>query len=214
MFSLGMYTLVLQLIMLTSKSTQSLTMLSNVMRQQRLHAKSIIAMSTVASPKSPSSSSMPNNMRAISSQIKDVRQSMMDSDPRAAMMIDDFRGKKINDDDKQGVGVNMRVVEMKAAENKYDVLPVVYEPAKLDRYFRKRRGAVFTRVWQIVSASSSFLAAVLSDIALGRTKDIEFQRIKKYNCFLRPLFYQIGTGAKYSSGYIIVKSFGGITTIM
>ena len=131
----------------------------------------------------------------MSSQIKEMRQIMIDSDPRAAMMIDALRGKNINDDDRQGQGIDMKVVEMKGAENEYDVLPVVYDPAKLDNYFQKRPAAVFTRVWQIFSTSSSFLFSVLTDSALGKLQENEVKRaaeLRNTIVSLGPFFIKLG----------------------
>ena len=155
--------------------------------------RNLLSMSTVNAPGKSTFSN--TNMREISSQMKDMRKSIIDSDPRAAMMIDALRGKNINDDDRQGLGVDMKIVEMKAAENENDVLPVVYDPAKLDNYFRRRPNAVFTRVWQIVSTSSTFFGSVLIDLALGKTQDNEVQRaaeLRKTIVSLGPFFIKLG----------------------
>jgi aarF domain-containing kinase len=110
-------------------------------------------------------------------------------------MIDALRGKNLNDDDKQGEGVNMKVVEMSEAQNANDVLPTVYDPAKLDSYFSRRPRAVATRIWQILSTSSSFAASILIDIITGKTKDIEVQRaaeLRNTIVSLGPFFIKLG----------------------
>ena len=134
------------------------------------------------------------SVRDISSQMRDA-QNAIRSDPKAAMMIDALRGKNINDDDQQGYGVDMKVVEMRASESADDVLPTVYDPIKLQRYFSKRPSAVATRVWQIVSTSSSFLGSVLFDIATGRAGDLEVQRASELRntiVSLGPFFIKLG----------------------
>lgn len=136
-----------------------------------------------------------STLSPMSSQIKEMRQTIMDSDPKAAMMIDALRGKNINDDDRQGLGIDMKVVEMKGAQNEYDVLPVVYDAAKLDSYFQKRPSAVFTRIWQILSTSSSFMFSVLIDSALGRIQETEVQRaaeLRNTIVSLGPFFIKLG----------------------
>lgn len=102
----------------------------------------------------------------VSAQMNDIRAEMM-KDEKTALMMDALRGKNINDDDKQGEGVDMMVVETRASGDVDDVLPTVYSPDALANYFGKRPGAVAQRVLQIVTTSSGFLAAVLKDAVVA-----------------------------------------------
>lgn len=130
----------------------------------------------------------------VSQQLKEMRQSLT-QDERASLLMDALRGKNINDDDKQGDGIDMQVVQMREAESSDDVLPTVYIPEKLEAYFHKRPGAVFTRIWQIFSTSTSFVFGILIDIITGNTKDIEVRRatqLRNTIVSLGPFFIKLG----------------------
>ena len=115
--------------------------------------------STISPPRSKNKGSVSD----ISSQIADVRAEMM-QDEKTAMMMDALRGKNINDDDRQGDGIDMLVVETRASDGSDgDSLPTMYSPEGLTSYFDKRPEAVFERVYQIVSTSSGFLLSVIGD---------------------------------------------------
>ena len=101
-------------------------------------------------------------MSDVSSQMADLRAAMA-KDEKTALMMDALRGKNINDDDKQGDNIDMLVVETRSGADDNDVLPTVYSPEALSAYFRARPGAVFQRIYQILTTSSGFLAAVISD---------------------------------------------------
>eukprot|EP01036_Dinobryon_divergens_P042392 gene42392-56325_t len=114
-------------------------------------------------------------MSGVSAQMKDFRKSL-EGDERATLIMDALRGKNINDDDQQGLGIDMKIVEMRDADSIDDVLPTVYKPDRLEAYFKKRPEAVSTRVWQILSTSASFIFGLLADYATGNTKDIEVRQ--------------------------------------
>jgi len=129
----------------------------------------------------------------ISSQLKSV-QSSLRNDENAALMMDALRGKNINDDDAQGVGIDMKVVEMKSSSID-DVLPTIYNPEKLQAFFDRRPEAVVMRLWQILSTSSSFLILLLFDYVAGNTKDIEVRRaaqLRNTIVSLGPFFIKLG----------------------
>ena len=107
----------------------------------------------------------------VSTQMNDIRAELM-KDEKTALMMDALRGKNINDDDKQGDGVDMLVVETRASGDASDVLPTVYSPDALARYFGKRPGAVAQRVFQILTTSSGFLGSVLADAIVANVKNM------------------------------------------
>ena len=76
-----------------------------------------------------------------------------------------MRGQALNDDNSAAEGVEMLVVEM---EERGDVLPLSYQPDKLETYFAKRPGAVRKRLFQIFSTSSGFLLQVALDAINGK----------------------------------------------
>ena len=132
---------------------------------------------------------------AMSQQIKEMRASVANSDPRAALVMDALRGKNLNDDDRQGEGIDMKLVEMRASAGTEDVLPFTYQPDKLDDYFSQRPGAVVQRVYQVLSTSSSFLFKVLIDFLTGNTADMEVRRaaeLRNTIISLGPFFIKLG----------------------
>ena len=141
-----------------------------------------------------SSTAVPSSISAISAQVKDMR-AMISQDERASMMIDALRGKNLNDDDRQGDGIDMKIVQTRESIDDNDVLPTVYNPVALERYFSQRPGAVVTRVWQILSSSSSFLFTVLGDAITGQLKDLEVKRaaeLRNTIVSLGPFFIKLG----------------------
>ncbi len=143
---------------------------------------------------SSTSTAVPSSISAISAQVKDMR-AMISQDERASMMIDALRGKNLNDDDRQGDGIDMKIVQTRESIDDNDVLPTVYNPDALERYFSQRPGAVATRVWQILSSSSSFLFTVLGDAITGQLKDLEVKRaaeLRNTIVSLGPFFIKLG----------------------
>jgi aarF domain-containing kinase len=135
-----------------------------------------------------------DGMSDVSQQMKDMRAAMR-ADEKTALMMDALRGKNLNDDDRQGDGIDMQVVRMRAAEDAYDILPTEYDPLRLEAYFSKRPGAVFTRVWQVAYASSSFVFGILLDYVTGNTEDVEVKRaaqLRNTIVSLGPFFIKLG----------------------
>ena len=114
------------------------------------------------------SSTVQKSPSVMSDQLREMRENMA-KDEKVSLMMDALRGKNLNDDDRQGDGIDMKVVEMRKGENAEDVLPTNYNAVLLEAYFKRRPVAVLTRVWQVLSASSSYLAEVAWDYATGNT---------------------------------------------
>lgn len=137
---------------------------------------------------------MSSSISEMSSQFKKMRSSMA-MDEKTQLMLDALRGKNLNDDDQQGRGIDMKIVEMASSNDASDVLPTVYDPVKLQRYFSKRPNAVATRVWQVVSTSAGYLAGLAGDYLTGNTKDIEVRRaaeLRNTIVSLGPFFIKLG----------------------
>ena len=135
-----------------------------------------------------------SSVGAASSQLRELRASLA-QDEKTRLMMDALRGKNLNDDDRQGEGIDMKVVEMRRASDKDDVLPLAYDPSRLEVYFSRRPGAIATRTWQIFSTSSSFLVSVLFDLIRGNTEDMEVRRaaeLRNTIVSLGPFFIKLG----------------------
>ena len=103
----------------------------------------------------------------LSEQMREMREAMA-ADEKSAAFIDAMRGTNINDDDAAAAGTSMRVVEMRRGD---DALPVVYDPEALAAYFRRRPGAVLTRIAQIAvtagGQSSDTIGPLASEVHAG-----------------------------------------------
>ena len=133
---------------------------------------------------------------SLSNQMKEMRSTAM-LDERSSLMLDALRGKNINDDDKQGFGIDMKLVEVRGRDSNdvNDVLPTTYDTTALDKYFNKRPLDQVTRVWQVMSASASYISGVLLDYATGNTENIEVRRaaeLRNTIVSLGPFFIKIG----------------------
>ena len=136
----------------------------------------------------------PSSISSISSTIKDIRSSLS-ADERSSLMMDALRGKNINDDDSQLIGVDMKLVEMRSQDGTDDYLPTVYNPSQLEKYFNRRLGAVCTRIWQVLSSSGGFLLGLGLDYLTGNTEDIEVRRaaeLRNIIVSLGPFFIKVG----------------------
>lgn len=122
-------------------------------------------------------------------------QSSLASDEKTRLVLDALRGRNLNDDDQQGRGIDMKIVEMASSGDSSDVLPQVYDPHKLQKYFDRRPGAVATRVWQIFSTSFGYLFDLATDYLTGNTQDIEVRRaaeLRNTIVSLGPFFIKLG----------------------
>lgn len=135
-----------------------------------------------------------SSVSSMSSQLKTMRNSFM-MDEKTRLMIDALRGKNLNNDESQGKNIDMKVVEISSSNDKDDILPLVYDPIKLERYFSRRPKAVFTRIWQIMSTSTSFLSGLLFDYLRGNIEDVEVRRaaeLRNTIVSLGPFFIKAG----------------------
>ena len=80
------------------------------------------------------------------------------ADEQTSALISALRGTNINDDDYAASDTKLNVVEMRAGD---DSLPTEYNPAALEAYFKKRPGAVLTRIGQIAYNGGAWLASTV-----------------------------------------------------
>jgi hypothetical protein len=91
----------------------------------------------------------------MSSAMSDMREQLA-ADEQTSALISALRGTNINDDDNAASGTILNVVEMRAGD---DSLPTEYDPAALEAYFKKRPGAVLTRIGQLAVNGGAWFAA-------------------------------------------------------
>merc|ERR1719162_1962650 len=91
----------------------------------------------------------------MSSQMQDMREQLA-ADEQTSALISALRGTNINDDDAAASGTTLQVVEMRAGD---DALPTEYDPVALEAYFKKRPGAVLTRIGQLALYGGSWAAS-------------------------------------------------------
>lgn len=145
--------------------------------------------STAAAAATAGSSS--SSVSSITAQMKEMREQLL-QDEQAQLLMQGLRGSNINDDDSAMDGLQMRLVDVRQGK---DELPKVYDPVLLDAYFDARPGAVFTRFWQLLSASSSFLASVVGDAVRGTLEENEVKRaimLRDTITSLGPFYIKLG----------------------
>lgn len=89
----------------------------------------------------------------------------------------------------------MKIVEFSKSSDDKDVLPLVYDPTQLQNYFKKRPGAVITRLTQLTTASFGFILDLAFDFLTGNTNDIEVRRaaqLRNTIVSLGPFFIKLG----------------------
>ncbi|EOD20485.1 hypothetical protein EMIHUDRAFT_427260, partial [Emiliania huxleyi CCMP1516] len=99
----------------------------------------------------------------MSAAMADMREQLA-ADERTSALISAMRGTNINDDDNAASGTTLQVVEMRAGD---DSLPTEYDPAALSAYFRKRPGAVLTRIGQLALYGGAWVAKTLLSALRG-----------------------------------------------
>lgn len=130
----------------------------------------------------------------MSAQMKGIRESIT-ADERTQLMMDALRGKNMNDDDKQGAGIDMKLIATRGIRVDEEELPTSYDPVKLERYFKARPRAVATRIFQILSASTRTINNLLYDALTGNLKNVEVQRaaeLRNTIVSLGPFFIKLG----------------------
>lgn len=130
--------------------------------------------STAAGPSNVPNARVSGSRAAMSEQMRQVREDM-EKDENVQLLLQGLRGQALNDDNSAAAGTNMLIVEMDEGTGE-DVLPLTYQPAKLEAYFAKRPAAVRKRLFQILSISSGFLAQVAFDAA---TNNLEKNEVKR-----------------------------------
>lgn len=120
----------------------------------------------------------------------------MNEDEDTKLMMQALRGQNLNDDDSAMEGLEMKLVNVAVGNG--DVLPFDYNPVALQKFFKKRPGAVFQRISQVLTVVGGFFIQSSLDAALGRLKrnpDLEVQRaaeLRDIITSLGPFFIKIG----------------------
>ncbi len=117
---------------------------------------------------------MTSSRAQMSEQMRQVREDM-EKDEKVKLLMQSLRGQALNDNDNAAEGTNMLVVEMDEGSGD-DVLPLTYQPEKLEAYFAKRPGAVRKRLFQLLTISSGFFASLALDAARGKLVDNDVKR--------------------------------------
>uniref|UniRef100_A0A7S3K780 Protein kinase domain-containing protein n=1 Tax=Aureoumbra lagunensis TaxID=44058 RepID=A0A7S3K780_9STRA len=158
-----------------------------LLRKRRANKRmDTLMMAVETRPKKSSSASVMSN------QIRDMRQKM-EEDEETSLMMQALRGQNMNDDDRQGEGISMQLIEM--ATMKDSELPMRYDPQALKDYFNKRPGAVAKRITQIGSTSFGLLLGLFQDFISGNVEKAQVKRaaeLRKVLVSLGPFFIKLG----------------------
>lgn len=129
--------------------------------------------------------------------MKDMRE-QISANEDADLIMQALRGQGMNDDAAAAVGLEMKLVDVgSAGDGVDDVLKTVYDPVHLKQFFQKRPGAVFTRIFQVMSTASGFLTKVAVDAARGKLDDPECEvkraaELRDTITSLGPFFIKLG----------------------
>ena len=111
----------------------------------------------------------------------------MNEDPQLQVFMAGLRGSGLDSSDFAAEGVEMNVVEA-TSSGEGDVLPLVYDPEAISRFWGRRPVQVAQRVLHLLSISSTFLSRLLWDALNGRLKETEVARA----CDIREIVTSLG----------------------
>jgi len=133
------------------------------------------------------------NAREASALMKEMRADLAQNED-ANLVMQALRGANLNDDDAAVDGLQLQLVDFAPTDN--EALPYEYDPVALQKFFKKRPGAVLTRVFQVSTTGAGFILSVLFDKLLRRSSpDLEVQRageLRDLITSLGPFFIKIG----------------------
>ncbi|KAH7416531.1 hypothetical protein KP509_14G095700 [Ceratopteris richardii] len=132
------------------------------------------------------------NVKGMSEEIKRMR-AQLEEDEQVASLMRGLRGQNLRDELFASADVKMRLVEVDGTKG--DTLPLVYSPEAIAAYWRKRPGAVFTRVMQLLSVAGGFLSGIASDILSKKLKENEVARaieLREIVTSLGPAYIKLG----------------------
>lgn len=124
---------------------------------------------------------------------------------KVQLLLQGLRGQALNDDNAAAEGTNMLVVEMDEGQGD-DVLPLSYQPERLEAYFAKRPAAVRKRLLQIFGISSGFLFQLALDAATNKLVENDVKRAAQ----LREIITSLGPFryvSVWTQSYLFLSSF-------
>jgi aarF domain-containing kinase len=142
----------------------------------------------------------------------------IEDDEDARLILQALRGQNLNDDDRAVAGLEMKLVDVKGpprrplkasssssssaaplvAPTDDDALPLEYNPGALQQFFKRRPGAVLTRIGQVASVGGGYLSRLFLDRLLNRSEndpDLEVTRaaeLRDIITSLGPFYIKIG----------------------
>merc|ERR1719310_1754255 len=137
----------------------------------------------------------PTRISDISKQMQEARLSLEENE-QTRLYMQALRGTNMNDDAQAASDTKLQVVEMRRGEGD-DVLPTSYQPEQLGAYFKKRPGAVLTRIGQIFSTTSGWFVGTLiakaRGMESGSPEEVErVQALRGIIVSLGPFFIKLG----------------------
>eukprot|EP00249_Psilotum_nudum_P018128 c26650_g1_i1 orf=156-2624(+) len=141
--------------------------------------------STVMSPRSLKVGDMAGEMKKMRAQFEENEQ--------VALLMRGLRGQNLSDELFASSNIQMRLVEVVGGDD--DTLPLVYEPDTIATYWRKRPGAVFTRIAQLLAVAGGFLSHIAWDVVTKKVKENEVARaieLREIVTSLGPAYIKLG----------------------
>jgi len=136
--------------------------------------------SKMTAPIAKQQTALSSSVSETSAMMKDMRDQLNENDD-ARMVMDALRGKNLNDDDAALEGLQMRLVDVGGvdATDPSSGLPYEYDPAALQKFFKKRPLTILQRIVQLASVGGGLALKLALDNLLGRMKDNPELEIKR-----------------------------------
>ncbi|KAG0474732.1 hypothetical protein HPP92_014418 [Vanilla planifolia] len=155
-----------------------------------------VSFSSISSRASPNGSvnGTASRLGNVSDEIKRVR-AQLEEDEQLATLMRGLRGQNLTDSQFADENIQLRLVEVTAAADSNDSLPLVYDPNIISSYWGKRPRAVATRIIQLLAVAGGFLSNLGLDLINKKIKENEVARaivLREIVTSLGPAYIKLG----------------------
>jgi aarF domain-containing kinase len=135
-----------------------------------------------------------NKVSDLSKQMKDIQNQLATDNEDANLIMQALRGKNINDDDNQVVGLEMHLIEFddgggsssnnlqgggesssssssSSSSNSSIGLPYIYDPIALEKFFMQRPQLIIAGIFQVLATGGGVLFNFAFDTFTGQMKN-------------------------------------------
>jgi aarF domain-containing kinase len=134
-------------------------------------------------------------INGLSSALKNARKRAADSDDELSVFMSSLSGSQLSDADFAETGQQVNLINSTSSDDPDDQLPLTYDPEAIADYWGIRPVSVVSRVLQLGTISSNFIAGLVWDWATGQLKNNEVRRaiqIRQIVTSLGPAYIKLG----------------------